>query len=836
MYSTGKPLSDEKFSAVRVLLLVVLLASILASCTGNPFPSIISTPQSTGGDQAAQALPRAEVLFVVQSPGILAEGQGLHMEFLDEVTGLALNASRVPMETQDGATFAVKIAFPIGSVLKYRYVRDNDPVGVEYTTRGQQVRYRLFVVDGPSTVRDTISAWRSEPSSEKLGRINGQVALKSNNAPVVNALVTAGGMHTVTSSDGSFILEGLPSGTHNLVIYSLDGAFRPFQQGAVVASDSTTPALALVDPIEQVEVTFIVTPPAGNFSGVPIRMIGNIYPLGNTFADLNGGANVLASRSPYLTLLSDGRYSLRIMLPVGLDLRYKYTLGDGFWNAERTSSGPVHLRQLIVPNRNITIEDRIETWSSVGFGPITFTVTAPANTPPTDTLSIQFNPYGWTEPIPMWPVGENRWLYILYSPLDMLDTASYRYCRNEQCGVADDVETSGANATGKTFKPQPEGLEITDTITGWVAMDPPAEPSIVSSEPVSAREANFMAGVAMSGEYHPSWQPYVLWGFQNVKSIGSNTVILTPTWHLTHQTPPVIVPQPGRDPLWFDLTQLATQAQQSGLGLVIHPVLRYDEDPDTWWQNATRDDGWWQTWFGRYRTFLLYHADLATQTGAKLLIIGDETIVPALPGGTLADGSLSGVPADVETRWQSLIEEVRARYAGKIAWAVTYDGEVPPLPDFVSEVDSLYVVLSGPLVDSSTPAQADLDAGAAAVLDAEILPLQEATNLPVLLAMRYPSALGAADGCVGEDANCLLMEDFTHPASLPNVEISLKEQADAYSAVLSALNQRSWIGGFFAEGYFPPVELRDASVSVRGKPAFDVLWYWYPRLFGQISQ
>lgn len=833
MYSTGTPLTHKIFVALRLLL----LAAVLVSCSGNPFPSITVVPQPTVDGQGGQSIPQAEVLFVVEAPGRLAEGQGLHLEFLDEVTGLALNASRVPMESENGEIFAAKVAFPVGSVLKYRYVRDNDPVGVEYTTRGQQVRYRLFVVDGPSTVNDKISAWRSEPSTENLGRINGQVALKSNNAPVVNALVTAGGMHTVTSSDGSFILEGLPSGTHNLVVYSLDGAFRPFQQGAVVAPDSTTPALALVDPIEQVEVTFIVQPPAGNFTGVPIRMIGNIYPLGNTFADLNGGANVLASRSPYLTLLSDGRYSLRLKLPVGLDLRYKYTLGDGFWNAERTSSGPVRLRQLIVPNRDVTIEDSIETWNSSGFGPITFTVTAPANTPPTDTLSIQFNPYGWTEPIPMWPVGENRWLYILYSPLDMLETAAYRYCRNEQCGVADTVDTRGPTATGMTFKPQPEGQEITDTINAWASMDAPAEPIIVSSDEVGTREANFMAGVALVADYHPSWQPYVLWGFQNVKSIGSNTVILSPTWSLTHQTPPVIAPQTGRDPLWFDLTQLATQAQQSGLGLVIHPVLRYEQNPDEWWQAAARDEGWWQTWFGRYRTFLLYHADLATQTGAKTLIIGDETIAPALPGGTLADGTTSNVPGDATARWEALIGEVRARYTGKLAWAVTYEGETPTVPDFVSTFDSLYVVLSGPLAETDTPTQEVLDAGAAAVLDEKILPLQEATNLPVLLALRYPSALGAADGCVGQGESCLNPADFTHPAAVSgDTAVSLKEQADAYSAVLSALNQRSWIAGFFAEGYYPPVELRDASVSVRGKPAFDVLWYWYPRFFAQVTQ
>ena len=190
----------------------------------------------------------------------------------------------------------------MGSVVKYRYVRDDDPAGIEYTSLSQQVRYRLYSVGGPGIVHDTITAWKSTPTDGKLGRIQGQVANKSNNAPVVNALVAAGGAQTLTASDGSFLLEGLPSGTHNLVVYSMDGSFRTFQQGAVVAPDSTTPALVLLNPAKEVNVTFVVHPPQENLSGAPIRLIGNIYPLGNTFADLMGGMSVIAARAPVMAI------------------------------------------------------------------------------------------------------------------------------------------------------------------------------------------------------------------------------------------------------------------------------------------------------------------------------------------------------------------------------------------------------------------------------------------------------------------------------------------------------------------------------------------------------
>ena len=57
-------------------------------------------------------------------------------------------------------------------------------------------------------------------------------------------------------------------------------------------------------------------------------------------------------------------------------------------------------------------------------------------------------------------------------------------------------------------------------------------------------------------------------------------------------------------------------------------------------------------------------------------------------------------------------------------------------------------------------------------------------------------------------------------------------QADIYEALLNAINERPWVGGFISRGYYPPTILQDKSASVHGKPAADLLWYWYPRFLG----
>ena len=158
---------------------------------------------------------------------------------------------------------------------------------------------------------------------------------------------------------------------------------------------------------------------------------------------------------------------MTLSLPSGADIRYKYTLGDGFWNSEQTSAGQFRIRQLMVPETDQVIDEKVDTWKSGSSAPITFEVKVPDNTPPSDTLSIQFNPFGWMEPIPMWSLGNNRWLYTLYGPQNLLSSLSYRYCRNDQCGSADDSATQGLNPAGSPVNISLLPQNFQDEIRSW---------------------------------------------------------------------------------------------------------------------------------------------------------------------------------------------------------------------------------------------------------------------------------------------------------------------------------------------------------------------------------
>ncbi|GAP10842.1 hypothetical protein BECAL_02018 [Bellilinea caldifistulae] len=808
----------------NTLIILIGLTFFLSACSldfSSWFNSSPTAPSPITSDQPD--LSYTKVTFRAKPPANAPKGN-ITLEILDEVTGLAMNPQRYPMIENSDGSFQLELIFPIGSVVKYRYLRGDFPYFVEYNAHGEQVRYRMAAVNYPLFVEDTIAGWTDFRFNGLTGTIKGQVFDASTKAPFPNALVCVGGIQTLTASDGSFIVENIAEGIHNLVVYSIDGSFQTFQQGAVVAADSTTLALTPLTPSRFVNVTFIVQTPPTNLQGVPVRMVGNIYSLGNTFAEVNGGFSVIAARAPLLTNVAENAYAITLRLPAGFDLRYKYTLGDGFWNAEHDQSGGFVLRQLIVPQNDTTITDQVTSWQSVNTQPITFLVSAPNNTPLEDSVSIQFNPYTWTNPLPMWPLGNNQWLYVLYSPLNMFNSLQYRYCRNDQCGHADDLATAGTQAEGYPLVVSSESQIRRDEIKAWSNWNTTSSSTEIVAPTPQSRLNDFVRGIEISPNYNPTWQPYLFWGMNKISLLKANTTVLTPGWSYVNVGTPNFEPVAGKDSLWLDNIQAIQTIQQANMTAWLYPHLRNGSEV---WSEPHLEKAWWENWFERYHTFAIHFADLAAQTSTPALILGGPQVAPALPAGVLPSGEASGVPDFADERWQSIVENVRQRYNGKLGWSIQITDKSPTIPEWVVErMDFLYVQLVIPSLYSSSTPQDDRLSQVEDYLDTILLPIRESTGKPIVVAINLPSAI--TDSSICNNENCLTLETFFPPLS-PTEQFTpdLQLQADSYSALLSAINERSWIDGVVSQGFYPPAAIQDASSSIHGKPASDVLWYWF---------
>lgn len=790
----------------RIIHWFILLA-LLAGCS-SPIPSP-SEPTAVDSESSSTPLPpepETLVSFRVAAPANTPDGTQVFLTILDEVTGLALNSIAIPMEPGAGApgssggpVYVMTLPFRIGSVIKYRYERSSS-LGVnvaEHLSDGSAVRYRMVHVTGQILVDDVVGCWTDTAFELPTGRVSGRAVNAADGKGIPSLLIAAGGAQTITTADGAFLLEGLPPGVHNLVAYAMDGAFKTFQQGARIAADATTPADLQMQAAVMTKVVLVVSVPEGTPPVIPVQLAGNLYSLGNTFANLSMGASVLPGNMPRMEPLPDGRYRVTISLPIGADIRYKYTLGDGFWNAERNVDGSIRLRQLIVPESTVLIEDLVETWQDSAASALTIDLRTPASTPTDDFISVQFNPLiGWTEPIPMWNLGSGRWGYVLYGPLNLPGDLSYRFCRNGQCDTA--ADSAGERKVKLTGEPQTVSVQV-DSWQDWGG-ETTSEPPTIDAP---ARGADFIAGVEISPNYHPSWESLFPSSIHNITALNANLVVFTPTWSYG-RTPPGIDPpllssQPESDPSWFALQEMIAQAEQTGNATAIYPTANFLIPWDQWWAAAPRDDpGWWPVWFEQYNAFILHHADLATASGAEALILGGDWLSPALPGGTLADGQPSGVPEDAEARWRGLLDDIRTRFDGQVLWAATpYSLEKPPV--FLDAFDELYItmsLLSGQ--DYSMLLGMELEAW----LDGVLAPQLTNAGKSAQLALELPSS--------------------------PDMQF----QSDSYAVALQAAAGREWITGVISQGYYPPVAVQDDSPSIHGKLAEDLISAWYSALLG----
>ncbi len=812
----------------RAPLLLLLFA---AACSGLPIPRIVfDTPTPIPLGPTATPLPGSIVSFNVHIPANTPVGSPPAILLVDDVGGDHIT---LPLISAGGNVWTGGTTAPVGAVLRYRYMRGGAQPGYveEVTAARQPVPYRLLLVSTANlSAEDTVAAWADTPFAGESGAIVGTMKNSNTNNGVMGVIVAAGGKTTLTAWDGSYAFYGLPAGVQRVTTLTPDGSLRPAQNAVTVLNGQTAALdLAANDP-NLVQVTFIVRPPANTDPGAPLRMAGNVSQLGAIFALDPNGAAIAAAREPPLVRLADGRWGTQLLLYEGTVVRYKYTLGDGVWNGELNSSGARRLRQIVVPFTNTTIEDSIDAWHTGASASVVFEVTAPANTPPNDIVTIQFRTgSAWLPPVPMWRTGVNAWKFVLYNPTNFQGNMFYRYCRNYACGAADDTATVGANATGRFFTPTLFEQDLKDTVNGWQwppdVIPPAGAPAAVIPRP------GFGAGIEFGDEWQPNWLPFYGEALRGIQSAGANWVTFTPRGAAQMNPRPAYSYDLTAAPLLADWKPLVDQAHTLGLRVALHPVTcrHTPYGQCDYWNGVPFGPDFWNVWFAAYEKYIVTQAELAARTGMDLLVIGDFKLRPSFPGEPDA-------PADADARWRGVIANVRAHFGGPIAFELLMGQSVwPSPPPFLDAVDVIRMFWWSALSAGNTPAVNDLALNAGGLLDTHVLPIQQRFQRGILIVPAYYAVDGAATQCLKrDDGQCYAYDAFNPDA--PDViryGLDLQEQADLYNGLLTAINSRTWIAGLFAYDYHPAAALRDKSISVRGKPAEAVLAVWFPKLEGR---
>jgi hypothetical protein len=278
-------------------------------------------------------------------------------------------------------------------------------------------------------------------------------------------------------------------------------------------------------------------------------------------------------------------------------------------------------------------------------------------------------------------------------------------------------------------------------------------------------------------------------------------LIYSPTWNVTNNNPPIIENNPTGFS-WADEQRLINYVKSANLEPVLFPQLII-ENPVDFWNGTVENKNWLPLFYKQYERFIYNYADLAQIMGAKAIIIGDPTV------------SFSMINNDyAQEEWSQIVKGVRSRFSGMIIGAYSIPNVNTP-PDWLKDTDLLYALFS-PTVINSTDAINEISNQ----LDILVYPLNEKFSKPIIIGSSFVSTEQALTGCVDNNGSCSYSNDLFLPS-----DVGL--QASLYNALSVSTFSKPWITGLISRSYYPFLLLSESGPSIYGKPAYDVLWFWF---------
>ena len=727
----------------------------------------------------------------------------LAIDVFDEVSGMLYNIERTPLSRQADGTFSGILNLPENATLRYRYVMTAPLEVPEQRADGMPVGYRLVSVQKHKVIKDSVSGWPNAPYTGETADLNGIIHDSKSNQPLPDVLINIAGYQTFTDMTGRFVLHDLPVGVHYLSAVTIDGSHATFQQQANLVAGLSTPAVIQMIPLPEITVTLNLNQPSDAI-GAPIRLAGNYAQLGAIFNEYSQGS--FASRMPLMSRNEDGTYSIQLNLHAGNVFRYKYTLGNGYLNAERDQNGSLLLRTIILPDHDVIIRDEVATWRIDNQKPTTIIARTPDGTPPEDSVSIQFFTNHAHQPIPMWHMDNNQWMFLFFGS-SSLGTVTYRFARNDQPDLSVDPVSSEDPYRVEYTSDTPQTIQI-ESWTSWdLSQTTPIEPK--------QAEASRLVGVELLPVYQPSFLSRYRQIPKELEQYGANWLILTPTWKLIEREGlPYLEFDANSSALLTELAEIVSLAKSSGYTVALYPQVVFPgASPIGWWVNSEKNLLWWQQWYAEYERFIMSYSQFANVNGIDQLILGGSGVEGSLPGAIKTIGTNFGTPKTAEQLWSDLLDKVNTYYTGQLLFAIPADDGNLVNFSFFDKVDGFYLTLSDQGLQAYTYDQYSVGS----YLDGTVFAFYETVDKPLFFGLNAASLTSSRlDTDIAPDS---LVSPFNSQYGTGNVDLASQDYF--YQVYTSALASRDWVSGISTRGFFPVLQLTDFSSSIYGKPAMN---------------
>jgi hypothetical protein len=810
----------------RKIIIALLVGGMLLTACGT-------NPSKQKSSNSASAHPDVLASFYVELPEPLAESSSLSIEWVDRLNGHQLSPQYQEMEKVDDRHFQLDVPSKKGSLIQYRYVRTGESNTIEVGPDGKILPSRFFYITDHSRIQDFILGFSLDENPIPAGRIAGTLQLNGSGEAAVDAIVTSAGVSTTSTIDGKFLLEGVPSGVQNVTIFSPAGAFEPFEQQAVIEENNVTPMDIELNPRSLVNVTFIVKAPRETPPQAVIRLFGDNSYMGDSFTGLFGGTSLIKDRGVTLTRQSEREFLAVLQLPVDTELHYMYSMGDTFWNGEINPGGQTIRHTIFVDRQDMTIEDAISSWTTPNYSPVTFKFSPPAGTPETDHIQIQFNTFGWMEPMDMWPSDDGSYEFILANPLNFSAPVNYRFCRSEMCGT---IDPSSGEEHELTFEANNTEQVLNSIALQWTSWAPLVDPTIVTTESITPKDAGYRAGIELTDSYRPSWASYIESSIDTISGLNANVIILPVTWTYRSTNPVWLAADLSQDQSNGDIQKLTARAKEKGLRVYLMAQTRFPSTEEDFWNGFHQGQTGWDKWFEAVSSFYHTTALLASNVKADGLIIGDESMSRVIGSAIPVQEVMNSYPENALQRWENIFSDAKIAYSGETWLALNYDETQTDISLPLDKVDGVYLLNLGKISDSQGDVKTYTDI-VAGMLDNNLEPFFTNTGKKAWIGLDFSSIESEYNGCVRFSDNCLTPSILNFPSPIqPDLAVSLQQQANLYNAAVPEINRRSWVEGISSRRFLTVGSIHDQSSSIRGKPASDIVWYWYASMTGKPTE
>jgi hypothetical protein len=380
--------------------IALLLTLLLAACSGDdptatptlrPGKTPLPTPEPTATPIAGNL-----VEFRMRAPEP-PDGNPVRLLYL--FAGDFQNFAQITMD-RGGEVWKATLELPPRGLVHYVYdhFANGDPSDGfkgKREAHGEAVKIHsrlLLTTPSRTTVDDVVETWNDTRVSVDTGALTGTVVDARTGEPVIDADVTAGGVHIATDFEGRFIFRDIAAGTQRVTAHTTLGDYAPSDATAAVSAGGTADVRITMDSARAMDVTFDVSLPADTPPDADIRVAGNIFQLGAYRIHENMPRLVQDVDLVPLERVSPTRARGTVALHQGTHLSYYYTLSGAFWAREHDDQSQPAYREAVVSAERPTVVDRVEAWKSSDQHLVELRITTPPDTDEAGFLSVTMGP------------------------------------------------------------------------------------------------------------------------------------------------------------------------------------------------------------------------------------------------------------------------------------------------------------------------------------------------------------------------------------------------------------------------------------------------------------